>query len=43
MKTALIIVGAVIVAIISFVVYRYLKVISHGVKQSQLRDERIKP
>jgi hypothetical protein len=42
MKTALIIVGSVIAALVAFVVYRYIKVIRLGIKQSRMRDERVK-
>jgi hypothetical protein len=43
MKTALIIAGALVAAIIVFLAYKYVKLIRHRIKQGELRDERIKP
>ena len=43
MQTALIIAGALVAAIIAFLVYKYLKLIRHRIRQGELRDERIKP
>ena len=43
MKTILLVAGVVIATLIAFIVYKYIKAIRYGIKQNQMRDERVRP